>query len=54
MRLSQLFSSLALVTAISCAFAMLTLDYHWATRAAGLWIVLHYSYLISNQYESEN
>ena len=53
MKASQLISILSLLIALSCGFALFTLDYVWASRAAGLWIAFYYTFLILNNYENE-
>jgi hypothetical protein len=54
MKASQLISILSLLIALSCGMALFTLDYVWASRAAGLWIAFYYTFLILNQYEDKD
>jgi hypothetical protein len=53
MKLSQVISIFSLLIALSCGFALFNLDYVWASRAAGLWIVFYYTFLIIDQYENK-
>jgi hypothetical protein len=53
MKPSQIISTFSLLIALSCGFALFTLDYIWASRAAGLWIAFYYTFLILNNYENE-
>ncbi len=53
MKLSQFISIFTLLFALSCGFALFTLDYVWASRAAGLWIVFYYAFLITNEHENK-
>ena len=54
MKPSQFISILSLLTALSCGLALFTLDYIWASRAAGIWIALYYTFLIITEYENKN
>jgi hypothetical protein len=54
MKASQFISILSLLIALSCGMALFTLDYVWASRAAGLWIAFYYTFLILNQYEDKD
>jgi len=54
MRLSQIISIFTLLFALSTGFALFTLDYVWASRAAGLWIVFYYAFLIINEHENKD
>jgi hypothetical protein len=54
MKPSQFISILSLLIALSCGLALFTLDYKWASRAAGLWIAFYYTFLILTQYENKN
>ena len=54
MKASQLISIISLLTALSCGLALFTLDYVWASRAAGLWIAFYYTFLILIQYEDKD
>jgi len=53
MKPSQFISTLSLLTALSCGLALFTLDWVWASRAAGIWIALYYTFLILLQYEDK-
>ena len=57
MKLSQVISIFtllfSLLLALSCGLALFTLDYVWASRAAGLWIAFYYTFLILTQYEDK-
>lgn len=53
MRPSQFFSILALILAMSTAFALFMLDYVWASRSAAIWIAVYYTFLILNEHESQ-
>jgi hypothetical protein len=54
MKASQFISILSLLIALSCGLALFTLDYEWASRAAGLWIAFYYTFLILLQYEDKD
>lgn len=54
MKASQIISILSLLIALSCGLALFTLDYQWASRAAGLWIAFYYTFLILTQYENKD
>ena len=54
MKPSQVISIFSLLTALSCGLALFTLDYEWASRAAGIWIALYYTFLILLQYEDKD
>ena len=54
MKPSQFISTLSLITAMSCALALFTLDWVWASRAAGLWVAFYYTFLILIQYEDKD
>jgi len=54
MKPSQFISIISLLTALSCGLALFTLDYTWASRAAGIWIALYYTFLILLQYEDKD
>jgi hypothetical protein len=54
MKPSQFISIVSLLTALSCGLALFTLDYEWASRAAGLWIAFYYTFLILLQYEDKD
>jgi hypothetical protein len=54
MKASQFISILSLLTALSCGLALFTLDWVWASRAAGIWIALYYTFLILLQYEDKD
>lgn len=53
MKPSQVISIFALLLALSCGLALFSLDYEWASRAAGLWIAFYYTFLILLQYENK-
>lgn len=53
MKPSQIISIISLLIALSCGLALFTLDYEWASRAAGLWIAFYYTFLILNQHENK-
>jgi hypothetical protein len=53
MKWSQIISTFSLLIALSCGFALFSLDYVWASRAAGLWIAFYYTFLILDQYENK-
>jgi hypothetical protein len=53
MKPSQFISILSLLIALSCGLALFTLDYVWASRAAGLWVGFYYTFLILSQYEDK-
>lgn len=54
MKPSQVISIFALIFAMSCGFSLFVLDYVWASRAAGLWIVFYYAFLITNEHENQD
>ena len=54
MKWSHVISVLSLLTALSCGLALFTLDWIWASRAAGIWIALYYTFLILLQYEDKD
>ena len=53
MKWSHVISIFTLLIALSCGLALFTLDYEWASRAAGLWIAFYYTFLIITEYENK-
>jgi hypothetical protein len=51
MRLSQIISILATFTALTGAFFLVRDNSIMAMRAMGIWVVLYYSWLFTQQYE---
>ena len=51
MRLSQIISILATFTALSGAFFLLRDNSSQAMRAFGVWVILYYAWLFTQQYE---
>jgi hypothetical protein len=51
MRLSQIISILATFTALTGAFFLIRENMTLATRAMGVWVVLYYAWLFTQQYE---
>ena len=54
MRPSQFISILAYVCAVACGLALITLTYDYASKFAGAWIILYYTFLIIDEYEQKN
>jgi hypothetical protein len=54
MKWSHVISIFSLLIALSCGLALFTLDYVWASRAAGLWIAFYYTFLIITEYENKD
>ena len=51
MRLSQIISILATFTALTGAVFLLRDDSSQAMRAFGIWVILYYAWLFTQQYE---
>lgn len=54
MRPSQIFSILALILALSTGLSLFMLDYVLASRTAGIWIAVYYSFLLTNEHENQD
>jgi len=53
MKPSQIFSILAMFTAFSIGLSLIWENYVWASKGAGVWILLYYTWLITSEYEDK-
>lgn len=53
MKVSQFISTLALFCGLFSGLALFRLEYEWASKSAGLWILFYYSFIITEEYENK-
>jgi hypothetical protein len=51
MRLSQIISILATFTALTGAAFLIRDNYFYGSRAFGIWVILYYAWLFTQEYE---
>jgi hypothetical protein len=53
MRVSRFISTLALFCGMFTGYALFRLEYEWASKAAGLWVLFYYTFIILDEYENK-
>ena len=53
MKVSRFISTLALFCGMFTGYALFRLEYEWASKAAGLWVIFYYSFIIFEEYENK-
>ena len=53
MRVSRFISTLALFCGMFTGYALFRLEYEWASRTAGLWVIFYYTFIILDEYENK-
>ena len=54
MRVSRFISTLALFCGLFAGYALFRLEYEWASKAAGLWVLFYYAFIILDEYENKD
>lgn len=54
MKVSRFISTLALFCGLFAGYALFKLQYDWASKAAGLWVLFYYTFIILDEYETKD